>query len=1133
MNAMESSRQKAQDWRQVQELSQWQSDRPLQALFAGALDAMLVADDEGRYMDANPTACELFGLPKLELLGRTFAEFTSADFDFAAAWQNFLQQEQMRGEVSICRPDGSTRIAEFAATANILPELHLLILRDVTERKQAEAEIHQLNQRLEERVRERTQALERTNAALQVNEQRYRTVLESQSELICRFLPDGTLTFVNEAYCRFFERSPDELIETNFLLLVPECDRPLVQAQLTELQALTPDAPEVVHVHQIVRGENPVGWQEWTNHGIFNDQGRLIEVQAIGRDITQQLELELELRANQEKLNSILGSVQGVIWSMSADHSQTLYLSPLAEQIYGRPVADFLADATLWYQCIHPDDQSFIEAATQEFYGVGHYAFEYRIVRPDGQIRWLYDQANLIRDEQGVVQRVDGLAIDITDRKQMEAQLRLQSAALEACADGIVITDRQGTIEWVNPAFAELTGYTVEEIIGKNPRELVNSGLQDRAFFRQLWHHILNKQVWRGELVNRRKDGSRYAEKMTITPVLDEWGEISHFIAIKQDISDRKQMEDALRQSELFFRTVFETAEVGIAICGGVPDYTICRSNPYFQELLGYTAEELTNLNFTDITHPDDLPLEQAFVQECFAGERDNYQLEKRYICKDGSICWVSLMASIVRDEMGQISFGVAIAKNITARKQAEAALAESERRFRAVFNQTFQLSSLLTPEGIILEDNDTALAFCQLSREEIIGRNFWDLYCWQISPEVQGQLRWAIAAAANGATLHYEVDIWAPDCSVVTIDFSLKPLLDADGNVELLIAEGRDISDRKRIELALRESEERYRLALEAAQMGTWDWNLRTNQVIWSDQMHRLMGIAPGSFNGNFEQIAEMMHPEDRDRVFATIQRSIHQGEPYRIEFRFTRPDGSIRWASGQGEVLRDASGIPMRMTGVDLDITDRKLAEIKLRESRQRYHDLIQSIDGIVWEFDWQSNLFSFVSQQAVEVLGYPLERWLTEPGFWENHIYPSDRNWALEFCQQSAEIGQNHEFDYRMIAADGRVVWLRDIVTVVPQADGSRKLRGVMFDISDRKAAEQALHRYERIVSATPDAVALIDQTYRYQVVNQTYLDWNGRTRETVIGFSVQDLLGEELFFSIIKLYLDRALAGEPVY
>jgi PAS domain S-box-containing protein/putative nucleotidyltransferase with HDIG domain len=159
---------------------------------------------------------------------------------------------------------------------------------------------------------------------------------------------------------------------------------------------------------------------------------------------------------------------------------------------------------------------------------------------------------SVLRDEGGEIAGHVSVNRDLRPRKQSEESLRLQSAALNAAANTIVITNPAGEIEWVNPAFTRLTGFTIKEALGKNPRELVRSGEQDRAFYRELWETILAGEVWSGELINRRKDGSLYTEHQTITPLVDADGKISHFIAIKADISERKRAEETLRDSTLF-----------------------------------------------------------------------------------------------------------------------------------------------------------------------------------------------------------------------------------------------------------------------------------------------------------------------------------------------------------------------------------------------------------------------------------------------------------------------------------------------------------------------------------------------------------------------------------------------------
>lgn len=180
--------------------------------------------------------------------------------------------------------------------------------------------------------------------------------------------------------------------------------------------------------------------------------------------------------------------------------------------------------------------------------GIAAEPVETQIVRPDGE-RVFIEIRSVPILEDGRVTGLQGILRDVTERKRTEWQIRLQAAALEAAASGIIITDRNGTIRWVNPAFARLTGYTAKEAIGRTPR-LLRSGRHDQAFYRNLWETVLSGRVWQGEMINRRKDGSLYTEAQTITPVPDDHGDIAHFIAIKQDMTESKRLQENLRQAQ-------------------------------------------------------------------------------------------------------------------------------------------------------------------------------------------------------------------------------------------------------------------------------------------------------------------------------------------------------------------------------------------------------------------------------------------------------------------------------------------------------------------------------------------------------------------------------------------------------
>jgi nitrogen fixation negative regulator NifL len=255
--------------------------------------------------------------------------------------------------------------------------------------------------------------------------------------------------------------------------------------------------------------------------------------------------------------------------------------------------------------------------------------------------------------------------------RESEARLRLQSAALESAANAISITDQKGTIQWVNPAFERLTGYSAAELIGQNHR-LLKSGKQEPGFYKQMWDTICAGQVWHGEVVNQRKGGSLYTEEVTITPVKDATGAITHFVAIKQDVTENKRAEQALRENERRLQAMFAHAGVGIVEVTGEDRFIA--ANACACQILGRSQEELLHSNVHELTWPEDRELSDRFNAAVHAGASERVAYEKRYLRGDGSPVWCRVNVSAVRDDQGQWLRSITTIEDITERKQAEAA---------------------------------------------------------------------------------------------------------------------------------------------------------------------------------------------------------------------------------------------------------------------------------------------------------------------------------------------------------------------------------------------------------------------------------------------------------------------------
>jgi two-component system, cell cycle sensor histidine kinase and response regulator CckA len=257
------------------------------------------------------------------------------------------------------------------------------------------------------------------------------------------------------------------------------------------------------------------------------------------------------LADRESSFRSLTEQVPAIVYRAALDEqSTTLYISPAISRL-GYSVETWMASPDLWVACLHPDDRDATCARLEEQRSAdGSVDLVYRFRCADGSYRILHDSAQVIRDTDGTPQYLQGLMVDITEQRAAEARNALQAAALNATADAIAITDRDGVFQWVNPAFSALTLYPAREALGKNPRDLIKSNRQGREFYERMWNTLLAGEVWSGELINRRKDGTEYTEEQTITPVTDAHGEITHFIAIKRDITARRALELQLQQSQ-------------------------------------------------------------------------------------------------------------------------------------------------------------------------------------------------------------------------------------------------------------------------------------------------------------------------------------------------------------------------------------------------------------------------------------------------------------------------------------------------------------------------------------------------------------------------------------------------------
>jgi PAS domain S-box-containing protein len=377
--------------------------------------------------------------------------------------------------------------------------------------------------------------------------------------------------------------------------------------------------------------------------------------------------------------------------------------------------------------------------------------------------------------------------------RKSEQQLRVQTTALDAAANAIVITDHNGTIQSVNPAFMTLTGYAAREVLGKNLR-LLKSGKQDGAFYRNLWQAISSGQVWSGELTNRRKDGSLYSEEMMITPLRNADGVIARYIAIKQDITGRKRAEEKLK----LFRTLIERSGDGIHVVDPATGRFL-EANESACQALGYTRDELLALTVSDVVVGFDHAMFEASNAKIEKIGRATLEVLHRR--KNGTTYPVEAGLSFVTLDRKYL---VAIVRDITERKRAQSALQESELRYRILFEGA--------AEGIIVAEIETKRlkyanpAACRMlgyTPEEMVRLGVDDLHPQSDLPGVQAEFD---AQARGEKNVAAALPCRRKDGTVFHADFNATPAV-IDGR-QCIVGFVTDVSEHKRLEARLFKSQ-------------------------------------------------------------------------------------------------------------------------------------------------------------------------------------------------------------------------------------------------------------------------------------------------------------------------------------
>ena len=644
-----------------------ESEKRYRQVVENAAEIIYSIDLKGNFTYGNPAGLEVTGFSLEELRKLNYADLVAPEHRerVAEIYTNQLRQRIPTTHVEFPFFNKTGGITWFSQNTSLIIEdgrvvgFHI-IARDITERKKAEE-------------------------ALKKSEEKYRVLVENANEAIF-VIQDGMLRFFNIKNIELIGYSKEELTSTPFINFVHPDDR---EATLRRhLKRIRGEELPGVNVFRVIDKAGNIKWAE-VNSVLISWEGRPAILNFLN-DITERKRAEEALRESEERYRTILETIEEGYFEVDITGNFTLFNDSLCRML-GYTKDELMGMNNRQY--MDKETAKKVYQVFNQLYTTGepYKAFDWEIIRKDGTKRFHDSSVSLIRNEKGEGIGFRGIARDITERKKAEEALRLQSAALEAAANAIVITDLEGMIEWANSAFTALTGYSFAEVVRKNPREIIKSGEQNQAFYKDLWDTILAGKVWRGQIINRRKDGSLYTEEMTITPLRNERGKISHFIAIKQDITDRKLAEDALRASEGKYRTLIENVPQKIFLKDKSSVYISC--NKSYAQDLKIKPDEISGKTDYEF-YPKELAEQFRADDKRTVEKGKTEEFEEKYI-QNGQEVWVNTIKTPVKDEKGNLIGILGIFWDITERKRAEENLKQSEENARQLAQENAMMAEI------------------------------------------------------------------------------------------------------------------------------------------------------------------------------------------------------------------------------------------------------------------------------------------------------------------------------------------------------------------------------------------------------------------------------------------------------
>ncbi|MFZ4398718.1 MAG: PAS domain S-box protein [Bacteroidales bacterium] len=573
--------------------------------------------------------------------------------------------------------------------------------------------------------------------------------------------------------------------------------------------------------------------------------------------------------------------------------------------------------------------------------------YEYEVKHKDGHKIWFYEDANAIKDENGKILYFEGFVIDITARKQAEEALRESEKSYRTVVENvneiIFQTDSNGLWVFLNNSWEKITGFSVKESIGQLFVNYVHP--DDRQRNMELFEPLISrkKDYCRHEIRYLTKDGGFKWIEVFARLGLNEKDEITGTYGTLRDITERKQVEEALLKSENLQRSLLENIAVGVIIID--PETRIIeRANSFATSLMGDSMENIVG----KICHQFICPAE---VNSCPVCDNNQEVDNSERILIRSDKTQLNVLKTVKRIQIGDKEKLVESFVDITVQKEVEEALQQSSQKWEAIISASPDGIGMASLDGkleLLSEKLALMYGYSIEQKDQYLKKRIYDFIDPSNHDLLNENIRKLISGESNNKITEYMAV--KKDNSRFYVDVNSTVLLDSNGKPKSILFVERDITERKQAEEALKQITTRLELATRAGGVGVWDYDIVNNVFLWDDQMFALYGVYDKKNANAYDVWQNGVHFEDVNRGNEEVQMAIRGEKEFDTEFRVIWPDCSVRNIKALATVLRDESGTPLRMIGTNWDITEQKKSEEKLIQQTKMQKVLMDMASGYI---------------------------------------------------------------------------------------------------------------------------------------------------------------------------------------